>query len=113
MSLACTPILALPVKAAGAIVANTFVTPGNVQAGAAAHTLGVARTDAASGDMLAVDVLGTALVLSGAAVSAGDALQTDASGNAITQTSTNPVVARALAAATAANQLIEVLLIPN
>jgi hypothetical protein len=72
----------------------------------------VARTDAAVGDEFPVDVLGTALVKAGAAVAKGAALETDSSGRAVTRSS-GPLVARALAAATAADQLIEVLLIPN
>ncbi len=100
--------------ASAAILANTFVTYADAPAGAAANTKGVARTDVPNiGDRYPVSVTGTELVLSGGAVNVGDALQTDASGRAITRTSTNPVVGRALTAATAAGQLIEALLIPN
>jgi hypothetical protein len=110
---AAVSILALTGIASAPISAQTFVTHADAPAGAAANTKGVARSDAASGAAYPVDVLGTAVVLSGAAVAVGDALQTDASARAITRTSTNPVVARALSAATGANQGIEVLLIPN
>ncbi len=107
-----TPVLTLPIIAAGAIVADRFVSVAATQAGAAANTLGVARSNAASGAPLPVDVMGTAIVEAGAAVAQYALLETNASGQAVTR-SAGPIVGRALQAATAAGQRIEVLLIPN
>lgn len=105
-------VMALSVAASGAVAANRFVTVAGAQAGAAANTLGVARFAVASGVYLTVDVLGTAVVEAGAAISAGAAIETDADGKAITKT-TGPAVGRALQAAGAAGAFVEVLLIPN
>lgn len=114
MSRQFTSLLTLPLVTTGAVAAERFVTHLGAQAGAAANALGVARTAAtASGQTIVVDAVGTAAVEAGAAVAQGDLIQTDASGRAITRTSTNPIVGRALQAATAAGDFIEVLLIAN
>lgn len=60
-----------------------------------------------------VTALGTATVVSAAAVALGDALEVTADGRVQPRTSTHVIVARALEAATAANQEIEALIIPN
>ncbi len=106
------PVLTLPIVATGAITAERFVTPAGAQAGAGVNALGVARSDAASGQSLPVDVLGTAIVTAGAAIAAGALVETDATGRAITR-SAGAIVGRALQAAAAAGARIEVLLIPN
>lgn len=107
-------LLSLTVAAAGVIAANRFVTPAGAQAGADANTLGVARfAAAAAGEKIPVDVLGTAVVEAGAAVAAGATVKSDASGRAITWVTSGAKVGLALEAATAAGQMIEVLLIPN
>lgn len=106
-------LLALTVTAAGTIAANRFVTPAGAQAGADANTLGVCRQAAAAADKITVDVLGTAIVEAGAAISAGATVKSDASGRAITWASSGAKVGIALEAAGGAGQMIEVLLIPN
>lgn len=108
----CTTILALPVKAVGAITEYRFVTATGAQAGAGANTLGTSEYAADDGETLSVANLGTAIVEAGAAVAAGAAVQSDASGRAITK-DTGATVARALEAAAAAGGFIEVTLIPN
>lgn len=105
-------LLALTGVAAGAINTNRFVTPGFAEAGAGVNTLGVCRQTAVLGDKITVDVLGTAVVEAGAAVSVNDTLASDATGRGITWAA-GAKVALALQAATAAGQMIEVLLIPN
>lgn len=57
-----------------------------------------------------VAILGVTKVVTGAAVNAGDALMSNASGQAITATATNYVRARALAASTGAGVAIPALL---
>lgn len=114
MSAQNTALLTLTVAAAGAIAANRFVTPAGAQAGADANTLGAARfAAAAAGDKVPVDVLGTAVVAAGAAFAAGATLKADANGKAITWAVSGAKVAVALQAAGAADELVEVLLIPN
>ena len=113
MSAQSTSLLALPVVATGAITAARFVTPAGAVAGADANTLGVARNAAAVGERFSVDALGTAVVEAGAAVSSGATVKSDASGRAIAWASSGAKVGLAIEAATAAGQMIEVLLIPN
>ena len=113
MSAQSTSLLAVPIVATSAIAACRFVTPAGAQAGADANTLGVGRFAAALGEKDTVDVIETAVVEAGAAVAAGATLKSDASGRAITWASAGAKVALALDAATAAGQMIEVLLIPN
>lgn len=108
----CTTILALPVKATGDIAEFRFVNPSGAQAGAGDHTLGSSEYAAETGDMVSVANLGTATVEAGAAIAAGAAVQSDASGRAITKDA-GATVARALEAASAAGDFIEVALIPN
>lgn len=107
------PILTLPLKATGAIVANRFVTAAGAQAGADANTLGVAQAAGATGDMVPLDVLGTTTIEAGAAVAVGATLKSDASGRGITWATSGAKVALALEAASGAGVMIEALLIPN
>lgn len=113
MSAQSKPVLTLTVTAGGTIAANRFVTPAGAQAGADANTLGVCRVAAVVNDKVPVDILGSAVIEAGAAVSAGDTVKSDASGRAITWATSGAKVGIALQAATAAGQMIEVLLIPN
>lgn len=113
MSQQSYPVLTLTVAATGTIAAQRFVTKAGAQAGADANTLGVTRVAASSGDKIPVDVLGTAVVEAGAAVTAGDTIKADSSGRAITWVTSGAKVGLALEAAGAAGNFIEVLLIPN
>jgi len=107
-------LLTLTILSTGALAANRFATPAGAQAGADANTIGVSRTAAVgAGENIPVDALGTTLVLSGAAFAKGASLKSDANGKAITWASSGAKVAIALEAATAADQLIEVFLVPN
>lgn len=106
-------LLTLTHALTGTVSANRFVTAAGAQAGADANTLGVCRVAGVSGDKAPVDVLGTAVVESGAAIAAGATLKSNASGQAITWATSGAKVAIALEAASAAGQQIEVLLIPN
>jgi hypothetical protein len=112
MSMQSISILTLSLIAAGAIAKHRFVTHAKAQAGAAANTLGVAKHDAVLNDGLTVDVIGTAIVEAGAAIADGAEIETDASGRAITKAA-GVTTARALQAAAAAGDFIEVLLIQN
>ena len=113
MSMQGIPLLCLTKTLSGTVAAHRFVTHAGAQAGADANTLGVARTAGVSADVIPVDVIGTTIVESGAAVAVGASLETDASGRAITWATSGPVVGRALQAAGGAGEFIEVLLIPN
>src|SRR3954470_443744 len=109
----CTPLETLSVTATGAIEANLFGPPGGAQAGAGDNTLGVSRTEAAIGDLIGVDTLGTAVVEAGAAISLGASLESDESGRAITWASSGAKVGIAREAAPGAGYFLEVQLVAN
>lgn len=113
MSSQSIPLLTLTLAAASAVAVCRLITPLGAQAGADANTIGVARTAAAIDEKFPVDVRGTASVESGAAVAAGATVKSDASGRAITWAVSGAKVGIALEAATAAGQIIEVLLVDN
>ena len=105
-------LLTLSVALAGTAAANRFVATDLTQAGAGVNTYGVTRTEGNSGDVIPVDVLGTAIVETGGALLAGAKIQSDATGRAITL-DTGVFVARLAPgeSATAAGQFVEVILI--
>ncbi|WP_027855210.1 capsid cement protein [Marinobacterium litorale] len=104
-------LLGLTRTASGAVTAQRFVSPTNAVATAAGNTLGVARTKAADGEEMLVDVIGTAVVVADGAVSDGDELEVGTAGAATVQ-SAGVTVARALEDA-ADGEPFEVLLIAN
>lgn len=108
-------LLTLTVAAAGALAASRFVTQAGAYPAAGATAFGVTRTSAAAaGDLLPVDVMGTAIVETGAAVTKDAALMVDATGRVVPLTvgSKSPV-AKSMEAAGAAGAFIEVLLVPS
>lgn len=108
------PLLSQPVTASGAIAASRFVTPTGAQAGVGVNSLGVSRFDAGDTETVTVDVIGTAIIETGGAVTAGGLIESDASGRAIAKT-TGVAVARALPGQSAAGEgeFIEALLLAN
>lgn len=113
MSRQFTSLLALTVLSTGAIGAERFVTHAGGQAGAAVRTLGIARSKAdEAGEIVPVDVIGTAVIETGGAIALGAKLETDAQGRAVTFAA-GTHVATALQAAAGAGEFIEVLLVPN
>ena len=113
MSNNAVSILALTIAATTAVAASRFVNALGAQVAADANALGVSRTTAAIGELMPVDVQGTAVAESGAAFAKGATLKVDSLGRAITWVTSGARVAIALEAATAAGQLVEVLLQDN
>lgn len=112
MPATATNRLVLSPVASGAITSFRGVTVAGAQAGAGANSLGPSMNSAAIGEAVPVVVLGTAVGEAGAAVAVGALLEHDASGRYITR-SAGVSVGRALTAAGAAGDQIEILLIPN
>lgn len=108
-------ILTLTVAAAGALAANRFVTQDGAYPAAGAAAFGVTRTSAAAaGDLVPVDVQGTAMVEVGTGgVTKDAALMVDATGCvvALAGAGKSPV-GRALGAASAGG-FVEILLVPS
>ena len=75
-----------------------------------AKPLGASEIDVASGEQMPVIFAGIALVLSGAAVTAGDKLKSNSAGKAITWVTSGEVVGWALDTAGGADVAIRVLL---
>lgn len=107
-----TPLLTLPVTAAAALLANRAVTGVGTVPAAGGRCLGFTRTAAAIGERVPVDVDGTTLAEAGAAIAIDQSLELDAQGRIVPLVSGKPI-ARALSAATAAGQIVEVLVIAN
>lgn len=107
-----TPILTVTRVCAAAMGAHLFVARGAAgPCAAGAKPLGVSGCAAAVGDAFPVHALGTAKVVAGAVIADGAEIEVGANGKAITKAA-GVSAAIALQAATAADQIIEVLLIP-
>lgn len=107
--------LTLTVTAAAALAACRFVTQAGAYPAAGAAAFGVTRSSAeAAGDLVPVDVQGTAIAEAGAAITLDAPLMVDATGRVVPLTvgSKSPVGC-AMQAATAAGQQIEILLVPS
>lgn len=105
-------ILTLAIAAAAVLNAERFVSATGAVATAAGNALGVTESDAAIGEQVPVITLGTAIVTAGAPIAAGAAVEVGATGKAVTKAA-GIAVGRALQAALADGDRIEVLLIPN
>ena len=112
MAASSNSIFILTVIAAAALAANRAVSVAGAVPAAGATCLGLTQTSGAIGDAVPVNALGTAVGEAGAAIAAGAALELDAVGRVIPRT-TGVTIGRALTAAAAAGDQVEVFLIPN
>lgn len=112
MAASSTSILVLTVTAAASITAGRAVTAAGAVSTAAGNALGIAQTDASSGDPVPVNVIGTAVATAGAAITAGAAVEVGTAGKVVTR-SAGVTIGRALTAAAADGDQIEILLINN
>lgn len=101
-------VLTLGVTASAAITKHRFVTLAGAHCGAGAKAVGVSRFDTPDTKEISTIVLGTAVVEAGDAVTADDWVASDANGKAVTGTIGDVILGRALEAASAAGDLIEV-----
>lgn len=108
-------LLTLTVTASATLAANRGVTSAGGVPAAGVAIAGVTRTAGVTGDLVPTDVLGTAIGETGAAIAAGAAVEVDNQGRFITLNTGIKVgrMAPGQAAATAAGQLVELVLIPN
>ncbi|KRB73448.1 capsid cement protein [Noviherbaspirillum sp. Root189] len=112
MALTSIALLTLGVTATGTTAANSAVTAAGAVATAGGNAVGFTEVAGVAGDRLPTVALGTAIAKAGAAIAAGAAVEVGTSGKVITKTS-GVAVARALTAAAADGDLIEVMVIPN
>ncbi|MYH70835.1 MAG: DUF2190 family protein [Gammaproteobacteria bacterium] len=114
MSDAAIPALALTIKTGEAVAARRFITiAGSYPANDGDNAVGVTRAPAASGEYTAVDVLGLVAVEASGAIAVGDAVMAEDDGRAKKLAGNEVAVARAFEAATAAGDIILVMMIPN
>lgn len=115
MSKANIALLTLTAIASATVAASRFVTTAGAYPAAGGIPLGVTRSNGVAGDPIPVDVLGTAIVEAGAAISADAPLMVTATGKVITHDGDGDknAIGRALEAAAADGSFIEVLLVPT
>jgi len=95
------------VKALGVLLNK----PANKASNTGALSTNSGFSDGAGGTIALIEAGGTAPVVSGAAITAGAAVMSNASGLAVTATSTNAILGYAEEAATGAGELIAVALV--
>lgn len=111
MSLTVNTGVVTTVLSTAATLKKKFILASGAQAGANGRAIGVSLDEVdAANKAIPVCISGTAFVLSGAAVTLGDVVTSDASGRAITA-GANPVNGIALDAATGADQTIRIRLV--
>jgi hypothetical protein len=114
MSRQAISLLNLSLLLTGTVVADRFVTGVGAQTGAAGNAIGVTRSAGISGEIVPVDVIGTAIVEAGAAIAANALVESDSVGRAVTKSA--GVTLGRLApgqSASAAGQFVEIILITN
>jgi len=104
------PILITSIQAPVDITKNLFIGFNGNICSANAKSLGVSNADTDADEQLPVMAVGIALVYSGAAVSQGNKVASDASGKAVNY-STGDYNGYALDASTGADELIRILLV--
>lgn len=106
-------ILGRSFNAAAALAQYQPVTATGAAATAGGNAIGTADVAAAIGDQFNATVMGTALAVAGAAISAGALVEVGSTVTQVITKNTGVAIGRALSAASAAGDIIEVLLIAN
>jgi hypothetical protein len=113
MAATAIPTLTLGITAAAALAQYQAVTVGGAIATAAGHAVGFTQTTAASGARVPVTAGGTAIAIAGGPVTVGEALEVVGLVGKVDTLAAGVPIARALTAAAADGDQIEVLIIPN
>ena len=99
----------LEITEAGGVKAHRFVNFAGAYAVADGDAVyGVARTDGAHGEVIAIDIQGRLQVEAAAAIAKGAVIESDDEGKAQTRTGTHTIAGYALTAASAAGDIIEI-----
>lgn len=116
MTLPVRPVQRIDVTLSEDVSAGRFVTfAGALPAANGDHVAGPAYTDGKAGRPVAVTTLGTAMAIAGTAagIAVGTRLMADTDGKLIPWTANEAHCATALDAVTAADQELEVFVVPN
>lgn len=105
-------LLTVGITTTGAVAQFNPVTAAGAVASAAGNAVGFAKTAAASGARCPVQVAGVAIATASAAIAVGAAVEVAAGGKVVTK-SAGVTVGRAMSAAAADGDQIEVLIVPN
>jgi hypothetical protein len=112
MAVAAIKLLTLSVVATAALVQSRAVTGAGAVPAAGGRCLGFTDYPAAIGERVSVGALGTVVAEAGAAVAVDSLVELDALGRVVPKAA-GTAVGRALSAAGAAGQLIELQFYPN
>jgi hypothetical protein len=109
------PLLTLTVMAMATVAQERFVTTSGTYPTAGGLPIGATRSAGESGDALPVDVIGTSILTAGAAIAIDATIMVGTDGKAITHDGDGDkhAVGRALTAASADGDTLEVLLTPS
>lgn len=106
--------LVIGLTSAAALAQYQPVQASGVAAVAAGNAVGTTQTSAsAAGQRVPVAVLGTTIAIAGAAIAAGAAVEVHTTVTQVVTKSAGVTIGRALTAASAAGDQIELLIIPN
>lgn len=106
-------ILTLGLTATATIAQFQPVQASGAPAAAAGNAVGFARIGGNTGDRVPVTVQGTVIAIAGAAIAAGAQVEVHTTVTQVVTKSAGVAIGRALTAATAAGDQIEVLILPN
>lgn len=106
-------LLSIGVTAGSALAQYQPVQASGAAATAAGNAVGFTKVSCASGDRVPVQVAGVALAVAGAAITAGALVEVGSTVTQVVTKSAGIAIGRALEAATAAGQIIPVLIIPQ
>ncbi len=108
-----TACLTIGVTASASIAQYQPMLATGAACSAAGNAVGFAQLGGASGDRLPVVALGTSIAIAGAAISAGALVEVHSTVTKVVTKSAGVAIGRALTAAAADGDQIEVLIIPN
>lgn len=106
-------ILTINRTLSGTVAQYGPVTAAGAPATAAGNAVGFAQVGGSSGGVVPVTVLGTTIATAGAAITAGDLVEVGTTVSKVVTKSSGVAIGRALTAAAADGDQIEVLILPN
>jgi hypothetical protein len=106
-------VLTLSMTLSGTVAQYGPVSAAGAPATAASNAIGFAPVGGVSGDIVAVIVMGTSLAVAGAAIAAGALVEVGSTPSQVVTRSAGVSIGRALNAASAAGDFVEVLILQN